>query len=243
MIKNLFLLPVLMVGSFISAQCNIIGKPILSMNETAQYSVDVEGQCADCYQWKSTGNNIVLMEEGKKKSINIKGSGNGNATLSVAVLTPNGMVECTKNLQITDKASPVTTEAPSIANNQANTTTNNVSNVDNATIKAYFSTPEATMNTDNVNPNCDIDILDIKEVKVSDNIVGFFPSVTPNHYKYTWEVEYFNGEKSTSTEKIPQFSYDKKEKSFKSVNLKVLSSRCLRELTKTYTEGFWNFFN
>lgn len=243
MIKNLFLLPLVMVGNFISAQCNIIGKPILSMNETSQYSVDVEAQCTECYQWKSTGNNIVLMEEGKKKIINIKGSGNGEAILSVAVLTPNGVVECTKKLQVNDKNTLATTEAPSIVANQSNTPTNNTSNVDNATIKAYFSTPVANMNTENVNPNCDIEILDIKEVKISDNVIGFFPSVTPNHYKYSWEVEYFNGEKSTSTEKVPQFSYDKKEKAFKSITLKVVSSKCLRELKKNYTEGFWKFFN
>lgn len=88
---------------------------------------------------------------------------------------------------------------------------------------------------------CDIEVSNYKEVKVSERIVSFFPNVTNDAYKYSWTATYSNGETMSSTEKVPQFPYSK-ENGLTRVNVKVTSSKCMRDFSKTYDANFWKFF-
>ena len=202
--KKIYLLSMFTLGTMAFAQCNIIGKTNIHINELVEFTTDSEAQCENCYQWKTTGNNIVMMGEGKQKKLQVKGSGQGQATLSLTVLTSNGTTLCNKTIEV--------------------------------------NSPENVAPIDNSTSNCDIDIKDFKEAKVSDSIIGFFPNITENSYNYSWSIEYFNGNSQTSEEKVPQFQYNKDNMRFKTVKVKVISKKCLRELTKNYDESFWNFF-
>ena len=91
------------------------------------------------------------------------------------------------------------------------------------------------------NVDCDINVSSFKEVKYAEGIVSYFPSNTENSYKYTWTAIYANGEQKTSTEKIPQFPYTK-ESSITTVKLKIVSSQCMKDLSKSYDSSYWKFF-
>ena len=102
-------------------------------------------------------------------------------------------------------------------------------------LKEYTKTYTAS-NINQEEIDCDISIKDFKEVRVSDDILAFFPSSTMNNYAYTWEVSYYNGETRTSKEKVPQFPANKTTMRVKTVKLKVQSKKCLKEYTKEYTK-------
>lgn len=198
--KSLLILPLLMVGSSVFAQCNIIGKANVGINETAEYSVDMEGQCADCYQWKTINNQSVIMGSGTQKKVGVKGTGNGQTLLSVTVLTPQGVSMCSKTIGVGD------------VNNAPN-------------------------NNRETEPNCDVDVREFKETKISEGLMAFFPSATNNVYNYQWTATYANGETKTSNEKVPQLQYP-----MQTIKLRVTSKKCYKEYTKTYTDSFWRFF-
>lgn len=195
--KNLFLLPLLMVGTGIFAQCNIIGKSHIGFNETAEYTVDVDAQCTDCYQWKAPSNNAVIMGNGMQKTIGLKGAGNGQTILSTTVLTPQGVSICSKVIEIVGGNNSVATS------------------------------------------NCDVEITDFKEAKISNRVLALFPNNPSNSsYSYQWTANYSNGDIKTSNEKVPQLPYP-----FQSIKVKVTSKKCYKEYTKTYNDSFWKFFN
>ncbi|WOC51297.1 hypothetical protein BPO_0650 [Bergeyella porcorum] len=89
--------------------------------------------------------------------------------------------------------------------------------------------------------DCDINISDFKEIKYSEGIVSFFPNNTDNNFRYQWAVTHASGEMVTSYEKVPKFQYNK-EAGITSAKLRVISGRCIRDLSKTYDVGFWKFF-
>ena len=89
--------------------------------------------------------------------------------------------------------------------------------------------------------DCDITVNSFRDVKYAEGIVTFFPSEIQNNYGYTWTVIYATGEQKTSTEKIPQFPYTK-ENSITTVKVKILSNKCMKDLSKTYDSTFWKFF-
>ena len=89
--------------------------------------------------------------------------------------------------------------------------------------------------------DCDVKLDGFKEVKYAEGIVAFFPSSTNNNYQYTWTVVYANGKEVQSSEKIPQFPYTK-EASITSVKAKVVSAKCIKNLSKNYDSTYWKFF-
>lgn len=89
--------------------------------------------------------------------------------------------------------------------------------------------------------DCDITISGFKEVKYADGVVSFFPNEMQNNYKYTWTVVYGDGTQKTSNEKVPQFEYNR-EIGISTVRVKMMSSKCIKDLSKTYDVGFWKFF-
>lgn len=89
--------------------------------------------------------------------------------------------------------------------------------------------------------DCDINFSGFQEIKYSQAVVSFFPANIQNDYKYTWVVNYANGDQKTSTEKVSQFPLVK-ENIITSVKLKIISQKCMKDLSKTYDNNFWKFF-
>lgn len=88
---------------------------------------------------------------------------------------------------------------------------------------------------------CDIGLDSFKEVKLSDGVVSFVPAKSESGLKYEWTAEYENGERKTSAEPTSQFSYSR-ENGIRSLMLRVMSSKCMRNFTKTYDANYWKFY-
>ncbi|MBH1960400.1 MAG: hypothetical protein I8H68_09840 [Flavobacteriia bacterium] len=88
---------------------------------------------------------------------------------------------------------------------------------------------------------CDVSLDSFKEVKVSDGVVSFVPAKSESGVKYEWTAEYENGDKKTSAEPTAQFSYSR-ENGIKTLMLRVTSSKCMRNFTKTYDANYWRFY-
>ncbi len=199
------------------AQCTITGKSTIKVLDEETYSVQSGlAQCKECHLWISVGENTQILGDNKLNSVKIKAISGGRQVLSLALLTPQGFVQCSKNIDILDSS-----EAGILKNN----------------------TPEspAPLAAPAQSPKCDIEVNNYKEVKYSENIVTFFPNVTNADYRYEWTANYANGDAMQSSEKVPQFPFTK-EKSITTVKLKITSQKCVREFSKTYDASYWKWF-
>ncbi len=288
--KKLLFLSLFVVNTLAFAQCKIIGKPNITINEVAQYTVDVDSRCSNCYEWRNLDNNLVIMNNENQKTVTVKGTGVGSGVLSVDVPTIEGSVRCTfpVNISYSGGSAPVMsnssdcdinirevrdvimsddaiaffpdlnddnyryywmieylsgetmTSVEKVPQFPFNKTSMRLKTVklrvtSRTCLKEYTKTYTAS-NINQEEIDCDISIKDFKEVRVSDDILAFFPSSTMNNYAYTWEVSYYNGETRTSKEKVPQFPANKTTMRVKTVKLKVQSKKCLKEYTKEYTK-------
>lgn len=204
--KKLYLITTTLFSGLIYSQCTIVGNSTINITETETYQIENDNaQCTDCHLWVTIGGNAQLEGDFRKNSIRLKPTAPGRTVLSLAILTSQGLSQCSKNIDIVDgnQTSPIAQAERNI--------------------------------------NCDIAINSFREVKYSENIVTFFPSDINNEYKYTWTVSYSTGEQKTSTEKIPQFPY-MKENEITSVKVKIVSSKCMKDLGKSYDNNYWKFF-
>lgn len=210
----LFIFPGLMI-----AQCTISGNAAMNAGDESVYTVTGDAaQCADCHLWVTVGSNTTISGDNRQQAVKLKAVAGGRQVLSAAVLTPQGLVQCSKNIDITDgkPQAAVNTSVPDV---QAQTAT----------------APQTTK------VDCDIEVNNYKEVKYAEGIVTFFPNVNQSRYSYEWTANYATGEIMKSTEKVPQFPYTKEE-SITVVKLRVVSSACMREFTKTYDSSYWRWF-
>lgn len=196
---------------FTSAQCTISGKASINENAEETYAVGNDtAQCKDCHLWVGIGGNAMILGDNKQNTVKIKATSGGRQVLSLVYLTSQGVVQCSKNIDINGK--------PSTATNNTKITPD----------------PEPVA-------DCNIHISEMKEVKVADNMVLFQPVGEDNSYKFNWTVTYFNGKVVASKEKNPQFSFGKAD-GIKKVQVKIISTRCMREFTKTFDTDYWMYF-
>ncbi|VDH03183.1 hypothetical protein [Bergeyella zoohelcum] len=108
-----------------------------------------------------------------------------------------------------------------------------------------IGTTTSTNMTDNTallnRDTCDIITNNYTEVKTSNTTVNFYPNELNTNFHFQWTTTYFDGETKNSTVSTPQFPFSK-TKGIKSVNVKITSSKCMKEFTKSYEENFWRFF-
>jgi hypothetical protein len=213
MTKILILLSMLLSG-FTFSQCSINGKSSIRVPDEEAYSIAVDvAQCKDCHLWVNIGDNASITGDNRQNAVKIKAISVGREVISLAVLTSQGLVQCSKNIDILD------------------------SEQNSAAVPEILETSPA----ENTAVKCDIEVKGYKEVKYAEGTVTFFPEITKNDYKYEWNTRYATGETLQSTEKVPQFPYTK-EKSITKVRLKIVSQKCVREYTKTYEASYWKFF-
>jgi len=209
----------ILLGIFISgasfSQCTIAGRSILKVQDEETYSIPPEmGQCRDCHLWTNYGKNATILGDNKLNSIKLKANEVGRQLVSISALTSQGMVQCSKTIEILDGK-----------------------NYDDA----INGTSADVKQNINASKNCDIEVTDFKQGKFGDGIVNFFPNVSNNEYKYAWSVTYSDGSIMKSTDKTPQFPYTK-EKGISVVKLQIFSKNCIKDLSRSYEPIFWEHF-
>ena len=198
-----------MMATISYAQCTIEGKSFVQPDEEQTYTISgFTAQCTDCHLWTTIGGNANIISDTKKKSIEIKTTSAGRQILSATILTPEGMVQCSKNISI-----------------------GAASNMDSSTAHSPASNRE----------NCDIATENYTEVKTSETTVNFYPNELNTNFQYQWKTVYFDGEIKNSTMPTPQFPFSKK-KAIKSVQIKIISPKCIKQFTKSYDAQYWEFF-
>ena len=211
--KKLMTFAAFFAGVLAFAQCSISGKSSLKVLDEETYSVSADlAQCKDCHLWVGVGGNISVIGDNKQNNVKIKANTGGRQVISLSVLTPQGFMQCSKNIDIVDG---------------------------NGTLPVAAST--AAVEETPKNSGCDIEVNNYKEVKYADQIVSFFPNVTNDNYRYSWTATLASGEVLTSTEKVPQFPFTK-ENGITKVRVKIHTSRCMKEFSKTYDSNYWRFF-
>lgn len=95
------------------AQCIIKGNPAMKVNDTEIYTVESDNaQCTDCHLWTNIGGNASLEGNVKQKSVKLRANSGGRTILSLTVLSPQGMQQCSKNIDITDFSVSAAPKAP-----------------------------------------------------------------------------------------------------------------------------------
>lgn len=102
--KKFTFLSLLFFGILLHAQCTINGKSTINLNTEEIYSVPNEtAQCKDCHLWVGVGNSASISGDNRQSSVKIKANTIGRQVLSVAILTQQGLVQCSKSIDIIDK--------------------------------------------------------------------------------------------------------------------------------------------
>ncbi len=98
-----FFLVILLIAStaIYFAQCNIAGKSSIQVLETETYTLmSGNGQCVDCHLWVNLGGNTSIVGDNKQNSVKLTSNSAGRAVLTLSVLTNQGLVQCSKNIDI-----------------------------------------------------------------------------------------------------------------------------------------------
>jgi len=203
-------LAIVTAGTYFNAQCTIIGKSSIGINEHATYTVEnSNAQCSECYLWNEIGTTISTGTSLKQKQIQVKGTTEGRSILSVIALTTEGVVQCNK---IIDVVSP------------------------NSIFQDHSPQTSSENTTD-----CDIETKNFTEVKAKNGIFAILLDATNDGNTYNWYATYSNGEVLESNQKLPQFPYNTTATVTK-VQLKVVSKKCLKTLSKSYEVEYWTHF-
>ena len=215
--KKIILFVGLLCSVAISAQCNISGKSSINVLAEETYTIATEtAQCKDCHQWVNIGGNTTIIGDKKQNSFKVKANTAGREVISLSVLTPTGILQCSKSIDIVD-----TNSSKPLATN-GTTATAEIAEVEKP-------------------KNCDIEVTNYKEVKYNEQTVSFFPDVMNDAQKYSWVANYENGDTKKSTDKVALFPYSK-ENGITKLVLKVNSSKCLKEYSKNYDANYWRLF-
>ena len=209
--KKFVILIAVFLGVIVNAQCNIIGKSSIEIQSEETYSIANEiAQCKDCHLWVGLGSNANFVGDNRQNTVKIKANNAGRQVISLAVLTSQGLMQCSKNIDII--------EAKAKIKDSNSITLDPVQKVD-----------------------CNVQINDFKEVKYSENIVSFFPIGEDLQFKFIWTATYFDGREVVSKDKIPQFPFTKTD-GIKSVKLQMISGLCMKSLSRSYENKYWEFF-
>lgn len=115
--KKIILFVGLICSVAISAQCNISGKSSINVLAEETYTIATEtAQCKDCHQWVNIGGNTTIIGDKKQNSFKVKANTAGREVISLSVLTPSGLLQCSKTIDIVDTNStkPLVAEATEV---------------------------------------------------------------------------------------------------------------------------------
>lgn len=99
--KKLLMTALLGMATIAYAQCTVQGNESLQIGEQGVYTISTEdAQCKDCHQWKIFGESASLVGDDRKNRVGIFANKSGSITVNVTVLTPRGIEECSKKIDI-----------------------------------------------------------------------------------------------------------------------------------------------
>ncbi len=99
--KKLFVLFLLSMFHWVEAQCFINGKSTIYVSQEESFTVDQLAQCKECYQWSvSSTNDATIVSDYKTNEVKVKGLRVGRVTLTLSMLTNNGLVQCNKSIDV-----------------------------------------------------------------------------------------------------------------------------------------------
>lgn len=203
--KNLYTLPLLIISNLGFSQCEILGENTIDTGKTYEYSINNElAQCKQCHHWTTIGNTSIISDN-RLNSISVKALSPGKATIALQYLSNQGLVKCSKEVEI-----------------------------------ITFSSSTQNSSTDNrKNGDCDIQVSNFKEVKISAQKIAF---LTENQQDlvYTWEAHYKDNTKVSSNEKVPQFPFSE-DNPITKVEVKIFSKTCYSKFSKNYDGNFWKY--
>ena len=108
--KKLTLFSLLFFGILLNAQCNIAGSSTIKINSEETYSIANEiAQCKDCHNWQTVGTFATISGDNRQNSLKLKGNSVGKQVLTLSVITAEGVLQCSKNIEIVEH-DPSTTE-------------------------------------------------------------------------------------------------------------------------------------
>lgn len=96
---------ILVAGSLAAlsfGQCTIAGNNSIKLNGSDTFSVDTKAQCEECYFWKSADQNIKIDNNNKANKITVTAVNIGKSTLSVSILSDQGLLQCEKIIDVVD---------------------------------------------------------------------------------------------------------------------------------------------
>lgn len=97
----MYFLCCLMLSVSAFAQCFIKGSSTLKMQETETYTVEKDiAQCSDCHLWTTNGGDVSLIGNPKDASVKLKANGGGRTIISLVMLSPQGVVQCSKMVDV-----------------------------------------------------------------------------------------------------------------------------------------------
>lgn len=90
-----------MLSASTFAQCFIKGSSTLKMQDTETYTVEKDvAQCSDCHLWTTNGGDVSLIGNPKDAAIKLKANGGGRTIISLVMLSPQGVVQCSKMVDV-----------------------------------------------------------------------------------------------------------------------------------------------
>ncbi len=203
------------------AQCTIEGKSSAAVGEEITLTATgAEAQCAECHLWVAVGNAAAVKGDSRLKTVKVASAVPGRQVISLAVLTPQGLAQCSKNIDFTAATSAVPVTAPEVSTVPA--------------VAGESVPPPAS-------PVCDIPATNFKEVKYDAGTVSLFPDSDGGTFRYNWTATYNDGTTFSSQEKVPRIPFSK-GKPITVVKLQMVSQKCMKEFTKRYDANFWYYF-
>lgn len=202
-------------------QCTIEGVASTSVGEEVTLTAaGTKAQCSECHLWVAVGNSATIKGDSRLKTVKMVANVPGRQVISLAMLTPQGLSQCSKNIDVA-AAKPAASGTVPVA-------------VENPVGGVEVAPPPAT-------PVCDIPATNFNEIKYDANTVSLFPEVEGSAFKYNWTATYNDGTTFTSSEKVPRIPYSK-GKPITIVRLQMISQKCMKEFTKRYDSNFWYYF-
>ena len=93
-------------------------------------------------------------------------------------------------------------------------------------------------------PDCNIETKELKIIKISNEMVSFFPSpIGSENYTFSWKITYKNGNFLESSAKIFQFPNTEANPITNAFVKVSTSSDCTKNIERVYDEEFWKKFN
>lgn len=100
--KIFFYLIFSLISSLAFSQCKILGGESSKIGESIKLMSDVAAKCPDCYFWKFSSSDVIVIQENSERKIVVKGLKPGIVKVHLSVETNSGTQICEKDIQFLD---------------------------------------------------------------------------------------------------------------------------------------------